>query len=282
MDNGWDSVESVFNIKQIISKLGFDYDSYVLNWEEFKDLQLSFLKAMVPEIETPTDHAILGALHRMAERYDVKYIISAGNYINEGMLPKSWHYDAKDIKYIKGIHKRFGTQDLNTFPTFGYKDEIYYKFVKGIKIVYILNYVFYTPKESKKIFEQELGCRDYKVKHGESFYTRFVQSYILPIKFNIDYRKLTLSMNICRGEITREEALKELTKLPYDPETIEKDKKYVAKKLGITIEEFEEILKLPPKTYKDYHNDEKKLRIVYGLYRTYRWLMPRVVEFVSS
>jgi len=58
MDNGWDSEESVSNIKKVTAALGIDYESYVLDWEEFRDLQLSFLRASIPEAETPTDVAI--------------------------------------------------------------------------------------------------------------------------------------------------------------------------------------------------------------------------------
>jgi len=115
LDNGWNSETAVKNIKYVVGKLGFDYQSYVLDWEEFKDLQLSFLKASVPEAETPTDIAILAALHKVAAKYNIKYIISGGNFVTEGILPKSWHYDAKDEKYLKSIHKLFGTKNLKHF-----------------------------------------------------------------------------------------------------------------------------------------------------------------------
>ena len=73
MDNGWNSEEAVLNIKNIARKLNIDYESYVLDWEEFKDLQLAFLKASVPEAETPTDIALLAALHIVADKYNIKY-----------------------------------------------------------------------------------------------------------------------------------------------------------------------------------------------------------------
>ena len=95
LDNGWDSEESVNNIKNIAKKLEIDYDSYVLDWEEFKDLQLAFLKAGVPEAETPTDMAIPAALHHFADKHGVKHIISGGNFATEGILPRSWHYNAR-------------------------------------------------------------------------------------------------------------------------------------------------------------------------------------------
>src|SRR5580765_3819058 len=129
MDNGWDSSESVSNIKKITTGLKIDYQSYVLDWEEFRDLQLSFLKASVPEAETPTDVAIPAALHHFAAKYNVKYIISAGNLTTEGILPKSWQYNSKDLRYLRHIHDTFGQAKLVKFPTFDYKKEAYFKLV---------------------------------------------------------------------------------------------------------------------------------------------------------
>jgi N-acetyl sugar amidotransferase len=269
LDNGWNSETAVKNIKNVVSKLGIDYQSYVLDWEEFKDLQLAFLRASVPEAETPTDIAIQAALHKVAADNAIKYNISGGNNSTEGILPKSWHYNPKDSTYINAIHKQFGTVKLKTFPTFGYRKEIFYKFVKGIKIIYLLNYVNFSKKDAQALLEQDYGWRYYGGKHYESKYTGFLQSYILPEKFNIDYRRATFSSQICTGEITREEALAELTKKPYDPAKVEVEKIYVCKKLGISVNEFNEIMAAPPKTYKDYPNDEKLLEFIYKMYRKF-------------
>jgi tRNA(Ile)-lysidine synthase TilS/MesJ len=78
MDNGWNSEEAVQNIKNIAQILGIDYESYVLNWEEFKDIQLAFLKASIPEADTPTDIAILSSLHKVAKKYGVKPVVHLG------------------------------------------------------------------------------------------------------------------------------------------------------------------------------------------------------------
>jgi len=277
MDNGWNSETSVRNIEQLINKLGFDYESYVLDWEEFRDLQISFLKASVPEIETPTDHAILGAVHRIAVKHNINYIVSAGNYASEGILPKKWHYDAKDLKYITSIHKKFGKNKLRSFPTFSYWEEFYYKFIKKIKIIYILNYFPYNPKSAREFLEKEIGFRYYGEKHHESVYTRFVQSYLLPVKFNIDYRKATLSSLICSGNITRDEAIRELSKPPYNTNTIEEDKQYIAKKLGLSLQELEKILRLPPKSFKDYPNDKWKLELIYKTYKILRKVLNQYI-----
>jgi len=267
MDNGWNSDSAVKNIRSVANKLDIDYQSFVLDWEEFKDLQLAFLRASVPEIETPTDIAIPAALHKVAAEHKVKFIISGGNCATEGILPKSWHYNAKDVTFLKAVHKRFGKKKLRTFPTFDYKQEIYYKFIKGIRIIYLLNYVPFSKKAAMEILKSKLGWEDYGGKHYESRITSFVQSYVLPEKFDIDYRRATLSTQICTGEVTRDEGLEELKKPPYDTARVLLEKQYVAKKFGITLKELDDILQLPRKTHKDYPNSQKKLEFIYSVYR---------------
>lgn len=267
LDNGWNSEEAVTNIMNVCRKLQFDYQSYVLDWEEFKDIQLSFLKASIVEMEIPTDVAIPGALHKMAAEYNIKFIISGGNYATEGILPDSWFYNPKDLILLKSIQKKFGKKIISSFPVFDYKKEIYYKFFKGIRTIYLLNLVPYSKKIAIDILKSELGWKNYGGKHYESKFTGFVQSYIQPVKFNVDYRRATLSTLICAGEATRDEALKELSMPSYNPETISREKNYVAKKLGISNEAFDSILMLPIKSYKDYPNDQKKLEFIYKIYR---------------
>ncbi|MCE2711625.1 MAG: N-acetyl sugar amidotransferase [Cryomorphaceae bacterium] len=267
MDNGWNAEEAVQNIKNIADKLHVEYESYVLDWEEFRDLQVAFLRASVPEADTPTDIAILSALHKVAARYGVKHIISGGNFATEGILPKTWHYNAKDLTYFNHIYKRFGKGKLKTFPTFGFLSEMYYKLVKKIKMVYILNYVPFDKNEAMALLERELDWKYYGGKHYESKYTGFIQAYYLYEKFGIDYRRATYSSQICAGALSREEALELLKSKPYKDEQIEEEKRYIAKKLGLSSSDFDEILHLPPKWYRDYPNDEKRLDFVYNTYR---------------
>lgn len=266
LDNGWNSETSVKNIEVVTQALGLDYTSYVLDWNEFKDIQLAHLKASTPEIETPTDIAILQYLHKAAAENNVKHIVMGGNYFTEGILPKSWHYNAKDKAYSMAVQKEYGTIKPKNFPAFDFWQEVYYKFIKGIRIVYLLNHVPYTKKLAVSTL-QELGWKDYGHKHHESFYTRVVQSYILPVKFNIDYRKPTLSNKICTGQISREEALKILERKPFEEAQLENDIAYTCKKLGISIEEFNNMMAMPPKTYHDYPNNAKRLERMYGFYR---------------
>lgn len=268
MDNGWDSDTAAKNIKNVCGTLGVDYQSYVLDWEEFRDLQLAFLRASVPEIETPTDIAIPAAVHRVAAEHGAKFVLSGGNYATEGILPRTWHYNAKDVRFLKAVHRQCGSGKLGSFPTFGFVKETYYKFAKGIRFVYILNLVPYAKADAMAKL-RELGWEDYGGKHYESTITGFVQSYLLPVKFQIDYRRATLSSQICAGDITREEALEVLKEPPFDPERIRHEKVYIAKKFGITTEEMDAILAAPPKSHRDYPNSERFLEFLYGVYRRF-------------
>lgn len=267
LDNGWNSEEAVQNILNIAKLLEIDYESYVLDWEEFRDLQLSFLKAGVPEAETPTDIAIQGAVHHFAKKYGVKYIISGGNFATEGILPKHWHYNAKDLTYLNHIQKKFGSKKLKQFPKFGFLQETYCKVIKGIKTIYLLNMVPYDKEKSMEFLKSELNWKYYGGKHYESKYTGFIQSYYLYEKFKIDYRRATFASQICNGILSRSEAMEELRKLPYNMDEVNREIDYISKKLRITRDELVQLIDSPPHWYADYPNDEKRLGFIYDTYR---------------
>ena len=134
-------------------------------------------------------------------------------------------------------------------------------------MTYILNHVPFDKNEAMALLEKELSWKYYGGKHYESKYTGFIQSYYLFEKFGIDYRRATFSSQICVGAVSREEALEVLKIKPYKEEQIREEKSYIAKKLGLSEEEFEEILHMPAKWYRDYPNDEKRLNFVYDTYR---------------
>lgn len=258
LDNGWNSELAVKNIENILNKLNIDLYTEVLDWNEFRDLQLSFLKASTPDGEIPTDHAIGAILYKIADKYGIKYIINGQNFRNEGMLPSSWARGYLDWKYIRSVQKIFGTEKLSTFPHLKPLEFILYNTVKGIKTFSILNYIDFNKQDAMKTIENELGWKYYGGKHYESIYTRFYQSYILPEKFNIDKRKAHYSCLIMStGELSREQALELLKQPTADPKIMEEDRSYIIKKLGITEESFEQIMQAPIKTIYDYPNIHK-------------------------
>ena len=133
----------------------------------------------------------------------------------------------------------------------------YYSSYKNIKGVRLLNYIPYVKSDIKEFIIQNLGWTDYGGKHYESIFTRFYQGYILPRKWGIDKRKAHLSNIIASKQITRESALKELENPPIPADLAAEDKIYVAKKLGFTDDEFEDILNLPNVPHEFYGTHEK-------------------------
>jgi N-acetyl sugar amidotransferase len=254
-DNGWNSELAVSNIEKVLKQLDIDLYTYVIDWEEFSDLQVSFLKSSTPDIEIPTDHAIFALLYEVANKYGIKYIMNGMNFRTESIMPSSWAYGHIDWKYVKSVHKKFSKKKLKNYPHFSFTKLFYYTFVKRIQFVSILNYINFNKEEAQKLLTEKLDWKNYGGKHHESVYTRIIQSYILPEKFNIDKRKAHLSNLILSNQITREQALKELETLPYNPETVQDDIDYLTKKLRLTGAEFDEIMKTQNKTFRDYPNN---------------------------
>ena len=251
-DNGWDSELAVDNIRNTLQALNIDLFTYVVDWEEFVNLQLSFLRANVVNCESPTDHGITATLFRMANKEKVRFILSGSNLVTEAIMPISWAYYNQDLRNLKAIHRKFGKEALKTFPTISIVDYLYYVFVEKIRQVPFLNYIEYNKEDAKRLLAKEIGWRDYGGKHYESVWTRFYQGYYLPRKFGFDKRRAHLSTLICSGQIRREEALSEMDKPTYDPKLLAEDMQYVIKKFSLTQEEFDAILNAPPKQHYEY------------------------------
>jgi N-acetyl sugar amidotransferase len=260
LDNGWNSELAVKNIENIISKLKIDLFTLVVNWQEFKDIQLSYLKASVVDIEVVSDHAIFATMYKLARQHNIGYIISGTNIVTEHIMPPSWLYKKMDFDNLKDIHNQFGKVKIKTYPYFDFKKYVYYSAVLRLTPISILNYVQYNKQEVKTIIAKELDWRDYGGKHYESTFTKFYQAYILPEKFMIDKRKAHLSTLICSGQITKEIALKELELPLYQPEELKQDIGYVLKKFGLSANEFEEIMKATPRKHEEFKTDSKQKR----------------------
>jgi N-acetyl sugar amidotransferase len=265
LDNGWDSELAVGNIEKILRKLGIDLYTHVLDWEEFKQLQIAFLKASTPDSEVPTDHAISAILYREAARRKVPYLIIGVNTATEGIHASQWSYGHNDWRYISAINSRFGLSTISNFPHYSLFNMFYYSLFPKIQMVRILDYIQYNKEEAMRVLEEDLGWRPYGGKHYESIYTRFFQGYILPKKFGIDKRKMHLSTLIMSGQISRDEAMAELENPPYAGYMMEEDMEYVLKKFGFTQEEFQSIMTIPARSYKDFPNSERLFKIIRNL-----------------
>ena len=257
-DNGWNSELSILNIQNLIDKLGFDFETLVINWDEFKDLQLSYFKAGVVDLEFPTDHAILASMFKIAKKHNIKFVLSGHNVVTEGTyLPKSWVHSKLDYLNLKDIHKQYGSIKLKTYPYLSFIKRLYNFYNSQFEYIQLLNLVDYNKFEVKKKLVSELSWKDYGGKHFESIFTRFYQGYILPNKFNIDKRVFHYSCLVQSEQITREQAIKLLQEPIYDINLLESDKKYVLKKLNFNEATFEDYLRAPIRKHNEFKSEQK-------------------------
>jgi len=256
VDTGWNTPESVHNIEKIVFALGLELHTEVIDWEEMRDIQLAFFKAGVPHIDVPQDHACFATMYKFASDYDVKYILTGGNYSTECIRnPIEWMYYQSDSRQLLDIHRRFGTVPLKKFPLTNILwHKVYLPYVKGVKVLRPLDYIPYIKEEAARIMEESFGYQRYPQKHFESRFTRFYEGYWLYKKFGYDTRKVQYSSLILTGQMTRAEAVNLLSKPPYDESTIAQEMEYVANKLGVTTEELQGYMAIPNRTYRDYKN----------------------------
>lgn len=258
VDAGWNSQIAVNNIERLVDGLGLDLYTEVINWEEIKDLQLAFFKSGVPHVDTPQDHAFFATMYKFASKHRIKYILTGGNYSTECVRnPLEWMYYQSDSIQLRDIYKKYGTGKLKDYPVTNILwHKVYLPYFKGIKLIRPLDYIPYKKDEAMQFLVDTYGYQKYPQKHFESRFTRFYEAYWLPKKFGFDTRKVQYSSLILTDQMTREEALEELKKPAYDPETIKQDFEFIANKLGISVEELQGYMDAPNKTYKDYKSQE--------------------------
>ena len=166
LDNGWNSEIAVGNIERVVKILGIDLYTEVLDWDEFRSLQLALLRTSTPDSEIPTDHAIVATLYRQAIKHNVRFIIGGSNYATEQMIPRTWSHGHDDWKYIRTVNKLFGTKKLKTFPHYTFFEKRYYfPHIKQIQAVLILNYIEYDKFKAIELMKLELGWVPYGGKH---------------------------------------------------------------------------------------------------------------------
>lgn len=265
-DSGWNSEAAVDNIHNLVTSLGLDLYTQVVDWREMKDLQLSFLKSGMANADTPTDHAFGYVSFHQAMKYGIKHVLSGFNSVSESILPVAWGYTSADARLLRATQRRFGTVKLKTYPVMSQLTRIlWYPYVRGIETHSLLNFSPYHYEQAKAEIAAEVGWRDYGGKHYESVFTRWFQGYYLPKRFGFDKRLAHYTSLILAEEMTRDEALARLESTNYPDELRVQDHEFMAKKLGISVSELDLIVAAPPKSYTDYPNSEKRAKAVFDL-----------------
>jgi len=274
LDNGWDSELSIQNIERLCKRLEIDLQTYVIDWEEFRDIQLAFLYASTPDSEIPSDHAIFTMWRQIPAQMGIRFFLCGSNRATESTSVKAWSQGHSDWEYIKSVHQAFGHRAIKTFPHFGRLKLFYWGSIKRISVINILDYIDYNKADAKKMLIEKVGWRDYGGKHYESLYTKFYQAYILPEKFGYDKRRMHLTSLIHSGQIQREQALNELQKTIYAKQELKEDRQYVLNNLRISEEEFQKIMHLPKKTIDDYRSNKDVV-----LYQVYDRFFRRITYY---
>ena len=263
IDAGWNLPIAELNIRKMVDKLGVDLKVEKINWNEIRDIQLALFKSGVPHLDTPQDHAFVAVLDKYAEENKIKYILNGGNISTEVIVnPDSWSYWGTDKKHIKDILKKFGTVTIKEYPfTSILRRKVYMPYIKGIKVVKLLNYIPYIKQDAEKLLMKEYGWEPYSQKHFEDILTKFLEGYWLPKRFGYDVRKPQFSSLILTNQMTRDEALEKLKTPPLSEADCEELFNLVANRLEVSVNELEKYLELPLKSYKDYKNSENLFAI---------------------
>jgi N-acetyl sugar amidotransferase len=280
MDNGWNAELAVHNIERTLKKLNIDLVTEVLDWDEFRDLQLAFLEASTPDAEIPSDHAIGATMINTALQHGIKHILGGSNIRTESCVPAAWSTGVRDWRYIKAVHALYGKRPLESFPHISLPKVALLNALGRTKRIDILNCIQYKKSEAMEVLQNELGWVYYGGKHYESIYTRFFQSVILPQKFGADKRRGHLSALVLSQEISREHALDEMNKPPCPPEQAREDREFVLKKLGLSSSDFDRIMALPPRSIADFpaYENSRALRAYRAVVRAKRQVTARVKE----
>ena len=255
VDGGWNSEAAVRNIETMVRKLDLDLYTYVVEWQEMRDLQLAFLKASVLNQDIPQDHAFFSTLYRTAAQFGLYHFLSGVNYASENIVPPLWGHPSMDGKHARAIHARFGTAPLATFPFMSLSRFLWITRVrKALTVHRPLNYVAYDKDRARRELTRDYGWRDYGGKHCESRFTKFYQEIYLQQKFGFDKRRLHLSSLIVSGQITRAEAMAELEKSITTPDQERRELRFVAKKLGLSEVELRGMINSRPISHLAYPN----------------------------
>jgi N-acetyl sugar amidotransferase len=257
VDAGWNSELAVNNIQNVVRSLSLDLHTVVVDWQEVRDIQRAYFLSGVANLDVAQDHAFIASLYRVARERKIRDILSGGNMQTESILPTAWGYDASDSTSLVDIHAKFGSRPLKTYPIMTNLQRFFvYPYWLRLRVHRPLEYIDYRKDAAKKVLLEELGWRDYGGKHFESVFTKFFQAHYLPVKFGYDKRLAHYSSLIVSGQLSRDQALADLALPLYSEADLENDLTYWIKKLGLSRDKYDQVMRAAPVEYSEYRNSE--------------------------
>lgn len=259
VDAGWNTEIAVQNIENICNKLNIDLITEVIDWTDMQAMQRAFFRSKVVNQDIPQDHAFFAALYKYSTKNKIKYVLNGYNIASESCLPLAWRgNNAMDVTHIKAIYAKYGDRPLRHYPFLSvWKLRFWYRLTNALTMVSPLNLIDYDKLRALDELKSAVGFVDYGGKHHESVLTRFQQLYFLPTIYGYEKRKAHLSSLILSGQLSREQAIKEL-ETPLYPNEVElnNDIEYFVKKIGITRSEFDAVMSSPPDRHENFPNED--------------------------
>lgn len=253
VDDGFDTAITKNNIEKLCNKANIELKVYKPDAQQYNDLTRSFLRASVPNIAIPQDNIIFTYLNKESSRTGVKVFLSGGNFSLESILQKDNTHGAFDKVNIKDIQKKFGNVSIKDLPIKSlFWKGIIAKYLYRVRTYQPLNFINYNRDSALQELYDFCEFKYYGSKHLENTLTAFAQLYWFPQKFNVDKRKSHLSSMIVSGQISREEALKQLKTPLYDKKEMNVIIRIIKDTLKISDEEFSMIMKESPKQHSEY------------------------------
>lgn len=256
IDDGYDTEISRSNIKKLCEAAHVELRTIKPDPVQFNALTKAYMKAGVPNLAIPQDNILFAFLYDEVKKEGLKYFLSGGNFALESVLQKDHVFNAMDTVNIKAINKAHGTEKIDKLK-FISSYRKYLRIKRGTVVTLRpLDLIKYNREQAFKELKEFCGFEYYGGKHLENILTAFVQLYWFPKKFNVDKRSSHLSSMIVSGQMTREEALKELEKPLYDEQMMQEYIEFIKAKLNISDEEFERIMEAPTHEHTDYKSDK--------------------------
>lgn len=255
IDDGYDTNISKSNIKKLCDKANIDMRVIAPDAKQFNALTLAYMKAGVPNLAVPQDNILFAFLYKTVKETGIKYFLSGVNVSLESIIQKGNTHRSVDLVNIKDIHKRFGTEGIDKLEFTSSYQKYWLSKIGKVVTLAPLDLVNYKRDQAFKELYDFCGFEYYGRKHLENILTAFIQLYWLPKKFGVDKRTSHLSSMIVSGQMTREEALIELSEPLYDETMMNEYIGIIKNHMEISDEEFESIMKGPTHQHDEYKTD---------------------------
>ncbi len=255
IDDGFDTPISRDNLQKLVKATGIEYDVVAPAPEQFYALSKAYMKAGVANLAAPQDNILFAEIYALMRRRGVKYFLGGGNWALESILQRGNTHSVMDTVNMRDINRRFGARGMDRLKLWTAWGMLWDKYALGIQSPRLLNLIDYNRDRAFQELNDFCGFTYYGRKHLENVFTAFVQLVWFPQKFGVDKRASHLSSMIVSGQMTREEALRELDEPLYDPALMDGYIAQIKEKLGFTDAEFEAVMAAPAHQHTEYRTD---------------------------